>query len=90
MKDLLLIYEKLKNTYDLTLTNTAALNDGYTIDVPVIRGIGADRRFDLYKEEGGLFVFSTELFQKEVLDKYSHGHPCNVEIAIEFIKEFMG
>ena len=89
MKDLTLIFEKLKNIYCLTLTTTAALNDGYTIDVPVIRGIGADRRFDLYKEDDCLFVFSMEFFQKNDEDQYSHVHPYDVESAITLINEFM-
>ena len=59
MNELRFIYEKMKDKYDLVLTNTFALNDGYTIDVPVIRGFSLDRRFDLYKEED-LFVFSVE------------------------------
>lgn len=89
MQDLTLIFEKLKNTYCLTLTTTAALNDGYTIDVPVIRGIGSDRRFDLYKEDDCFFVFSMEFFQKSDEDKYSHAHPYDVESAITLINKFM-
>lgn len=86
--DLELIYKKLKNTYDLILTNTFALNDGYTIDVPVIRGKAADRRFDLYKE-GDLFVFSVEFFDKAGEERYSHSHPYDVNDAIDYIEKFM-
>lgn len=88
MQDLKFIYDQLKNDYDLVFTTTYALNDGYTIDVPVIRGTGADRRFDLYKEDD-LYVFSAEIFEKSPDEKYFHSHPVNTEIAIIWIKEFM-
>jgi len=88
MKELRYIYEKMKDKYDLDLTNTSALNDGYTIDVPVIRGISSDRRFDLYKDED-LFVFSVEFFDKSGDEKYSHAHPYDTNDAVDYIKKFM-
>ena len=88
MQELEFIYEKLNGTYNLLFTNTYALNDGYTIDVPVIRGISVDRRFDLYKEDD-LFVFSVEFFDKSGEDKYSHSHPYDVNDAIKHIEKFM-
>lgn len=88
MEDLEFIYEKLKGTYNLVLTNTFALNDEYTIDVPVIRGISSDRRFDLYKEDD-LFVFSVEFFDKPAEKKYSHTHPYDINQAIDHIEKFM-
>lgn len=89
MKELEFIYDKLKDKYDLTLTTTAALNDGYTIDVPVIRGKALDRRFDLYQEDGELFVFSVEFFHKDGEDRYSHAHPYDADDAVAYIEEFM-
>ncbi len=88
MNELELIYNLRKIKYDLTLTTTAALDDGYTIDVPVIRGIGSDRRFDLYKE-GDMFVFSVVFFLKDGKDKYSHGHPYDIDDAVDYIDTFM-
>lgn len=88
MKDLEIIYSKLKDKYNLTLTTTFALNDGYTIDVPVIRGISSDRRFDLYKEDD-MFVFTVEFFEKTGEEKYSHVHPYDVNDAINHIEKFM-
>lgn len=88
MKDLKLIYDKLKDKYDLTLTNTFALNDGYTIDVTVIRGSGANGMFDLY-HDGAMLVFSVEYFDKEGNDNYSHGHPYDWDDAINYIEKFM-
>ncbi len=88
MQDIALIYEKLKDRYDLLLTSTLALNDGYTIDVPVIRGALSDKRFDLYKEDD-LFVFSAKLFDKTGNERYTHTHPSDVNDAINHIEAFM-
>ena len=88
MKDLKLIYDKLKDKYDLTLTNTFALNDGYTIDVPVIRGVGVNGRFDLYYD-GVMLVFSIDYFDKEENDNFSHGHPYDLQDAMDYIEKFM-
>ena len=72
----------------MILTNTFALDDGYTIDVPVIRGTSANGRFDLYKD-GDLFVFSVAFFDKTGEEKYSHTHPYDVADAIQHIEDFM-
>ena len=91
MNEMEWIYHQRKEKFDLTLTTTAALDDGYTIDVPVIRGIGSDRRFDLYKENerDSVYVFSVEVFFKNGQDRYSHGHPYDAEDALRYIDEFM-
>lgn len=90
MNELEWLYHQRKDKFDLTFTTKAALDDGYTIDVPVIRGIGADRRFDLYKEkEGDMFVFSVEFFLKDVKDKYSHGHPYDIDDALGYMDRFL-
>ena len=80
------VYQKLKNEYDVILTTTLKLNDGYTIDVPVIRGTTAEGRFDLYREDGqnGLLVFSVEFFNKDEDDKYTHSHPYDEDMATEW------
>ena len=88
MKDLEIIYNKFKDKYNLKFTTTFALNDGYTIDVPVIRGVLADRRFDLYKEDD-MFVFSVEFFEKQGKERFSHAHPYDVNDAIIYFEDFM-
>ncbi len=95
--DLEFIYKKLKGRYDLLLTSTFALDDGCTIDVPVIRGKSALGRFDLYKEDENWdeFVFTVEYavpkrrhwFSKK--EKYTHWHPQSREQALEDIVAFM-
>lgn len=87
MEELKFIYEKLKNTHNLILTNTFALNDGYTIDMPVIRGTSTNGKFDLYKDDD-LFVFSFELFDKPEEERHSHSHPYDVNDAINYIEKF--
>ena len=88
MNDIELIYDKLKDKYDLVLTSTMALDDGYTIDVPVICGASEKGRFDLYKDESvGLFVFSVA---PEKTEKHWHTHAIDMEGAIRLVDGFMG
>ena len=70
------------------MTTTLELNDGYTIDTPVISGESEGGVFDLY-EDDGMFIFAYELFNKEGKERYSHLHPYDSKQAMEFIKEFM-
>ena len=96
-KSLEFIYEQLKDKYDLLLTNTFALDDGYTIDVPVLRGKSALGRFDLYKEDDDWdeFVFTVEFATPKKLkwylpkERYTHWHPQSVEDAINDVIAFM-
>ncbi len=74
MNDLKIIYESLKTEYNIRLTLTSELNDGYTVDTPVIRGESERGVFDLYKDDG-MFIFAYELFDKEGEERYSHLHP---------------
>lgn len=95
--DLELIYEQLKDKYDLLLTNTFALDSGYTIDVKVLCGESALGRFDLYKENDDWdeYVFTVELAKpKKTLwcpsgEKYTHWHPQSLNQALEDIVAFM-
>ena len=88
MNDIELIYEKIKDEYDLILTNSLALDDGFSWDVPVITGESALGKFYLYADrntkepKGEQFVFS-------VADRQIHWHPQTIDDAICDIKEFM-
>lgn len=86
MNDLKIIYESLKTEYNIRLTTTFELNDGYTFDTPVIRGDGERGVFDLYNDDG-MFVFAYEDLNRE--EGYSHLHPYDSKEAIKLIKEFM-
>ena len=95
--DLDIIYNQLKDRYDLLLTNTFALNCGYTWDMKVIRGKSVFGTFDLYKEDDDddQFVFSVVYTNPRkpscyLFDgKYTHWHPQSVEQAIEDVVAFM-
>ena len=83
--DVMAVYEQLKDRYDLVLTTTSALDEGFTIDCPIVVGKAHGQIIELY-EDGGVFVL-------EVMDaaktKGSHWHPNDVESAIDDIVKFM-
>ncbi len=88
MNDIELIYEALKDRYELILTNSFALDDGFTWDVPIICGESELGRFQLYADantpepHGVQFVFTLP-------DRPTHGHPQTIEDAIDEIERFM-
>ncbi len=84
--DIHIIYEQLAGKYDLHLTTTIALDEGFTIDVPVLRGETPKGKFFLYKEhDDSLFVFSVDYASGES----THWHPYSIEIALDDIIRFM-
>ena len=82
--DVIEVYEQLKDRYDLVLTTTA-LDEGFTVDCPIIVGKAHGQIIELY-EDGGDFVM-------DVMDaeqtKGTHRHPNNIESAADYIAEFM-
>ncbi len=84
-KDIINIYEQLKDRYDLVLTTTSALDEGFAVDCPVIVGKAHGQMIELY-EDGGDFIL-------DVMDaeqtKGTHRHPNDVAAALEDIAEFM-
>lgn len=85
VNDVVTVYEKLRNKYDLILTTTSALNEGFTVDCPIIVGKAHEQIIKLY-EYGGEFV----MCEKNIsLTKETHWHPNNIEDAICDIVEFM-
>ena len=95
--DLEIIYWQLKDKYDLLLTNTFSLDDGYDIDVPVLCGQSVFGKFHLYKEEEDWdeFVFTVELAIPRkpcfylAKEKYTHWHPQSREQALNDVVAFM-
>ena len=85
--DIHILYDQLSGKYNLLLTNTFALNDGFTIDVPVLLGETPKGRFYLYKEyeDSSEFVFPVTYSSGES----THRHPCSIEIALDDIISFM-
>ena len=88
MNDIEIIYEKIKDEYDLTLTNSLDLDDGFSWDVPVITGESCLGKFYLYADrntknpKGEQFVFS-------VADRQIHWHPQTIEDAVCAVRAFM-
>lgn len=79
------VYEQLKDEYDLLLTTTFALDEGFTVDSPIIVGKAHGQIIELYDDGGG--------FVMDVMDgeqtKGTHWHPYDVESAVEDIVHFM-
>ena len=84
-QDVLAVYEILKGRYDLTLTNSAAVDDGFTIDCPIIVAKARGLILWLYSD-GDVFVLDV---MDEGYTKGTHWHPDDVESAVEDIAEFM-
>lgn len=83
--DVMAVYEQLKDRYDLVLTTTSALDEGFTIDCPIVVGKAHGQIIELY-EDGGDFVLDVMDAAKT---KGSHWHPNDVESAIDDIVKFM-
>ncbi len=83
--DVLTVYEQLKDRYALVLTTTSALDEGFTVDCPIIVGKAHGQIIELY-EDGGDFIL-------DVMDaeqtKGTHWHPYDVKGAVDCIVEFM-
>ena len=83
--DLKAIYEMLKDKYALVFTNTADLDEGFTVDCPILVGRAHGQILELYLD--------CEMFVLDVMDeaqtKGTHWHPNDVESAIEDIEAFM-
>ena len=95
--DIEIIYAQLKDKYDLLLTNTFALDSGYTIDTKVLCGKSTFGKFNLYKENDDWdeFVFTVEYAVSRKprfylpAEKYAHWHPQSREQALNDVVAFM-
>jgi hypothetical protein len=83
--DVFAVYDRLKDKYALTLTTTGALDEGFTVDCPIIVGKAHGYILELY-EDGGLFILDVV---DEAQTMGTHWHPNNVETAVEDIVAFM-
>ena len=79
------VYNQLKEKYSIKLTNTVDLNDGFSIDCPIIVAEAHKRILYLY-EYGGDFVLDVMNAEKT---KGCHWHPFDVESAENDITAFM-
>lgn len=83
--DVLKVYESLKDRYDLVLTSASALDEGFTVDCPIIVGKAHGQIIELY-EDGGDFVMDVTDAEHT---KGTHWHPNDVESAVDDLTEFM-
>ena len=83
--DVIKVYNQLKDRYELVLTTTSALDEGFTVDCPIIVGKAHGQVVELY-EDGGDFVLDVMDIKQT---KGTHWHPNDVEGAVNDIVEFM-
>lgn len=79
------VYEQLKDKYPLVMTTTSALNEGFSIDCPILVGKAHEQIIELYAYERD--------FGLDVMDaaqtKGTHWHPIDMESAAEDVADFM-
>jgi hypothetical protein len=84
-EDVSAVYERLKDRYTLTLTNTLAVDGGFRVDIPILTACAHDRILWLYAYEGE--------FVLDVMDSActmgTHRHPLNTEQAVYGVTAFM-
>ena len=83
--DVFAVYEQLKDRYPLIMTTTGALDEGFSVDCPIIVGKAHGQIIELY-EDGGIFVLDV---MDEAQTKGTHWHPNDVDSAIDYVAEFM-
>ena len=83
--DLMSVYKQLKDKYDLVLTSTSALDEGFTIDCPIIVGKANGQIIELY-EDDVMFIMGV-MNAEQTLG--THWHPQDVKEAVDDIIEFM-
>ena len=83
--DVLAIYQQLKDRYDLVLTRTSLLDEGFTVDCPIIVGKAHGQIIELYSCEN---MFIIDVLNNEQT-MCTHWHPYDVDMAVKDIAEFM-
>ena len=83
--DLQMVYDRLKDRYLVELTNSYAVDDGFTVDIPILVCSHHGQILWLY-DEGSLLVL--DVFD-EAQTRGTHWHPLDEQSAIEDITEFM-
>lgn len=84
-EDVLAVYNLLKDRYPLILTNTVALDEGFTVDCPIIVAKTQGRIMELY-EDDGMFILDV---MDEEKTRGTHWHPYDVEDAAKDFIQFM-
>ena len=83
--DLFAVYERLKDRYALTMTNTLSARECFRMDVPLLIARAHDRLLWLYVDAGE--------FVLDVMDSGqtvgTHWHPMTTEQAVRDVTAFM-
>ena len=83
LDEILYIYEKLKDKYDLTLTTAFALDEGYTEDFTMLCGEGKCGSFRLYDCD----ILTMDVVLKN--GEHTHTHCLYGDYAVEDVIAFM-
>lgn len=83
--EVLEVHELLKDRYNLVLTTTSALDEGFTTDGPIIVGKAHGQIMELY--EDGVMLVLDVMDEQQTMG--THWHPLDVEEAAKDIAEFM-
>ena len=83
--DVMAVYTQLKDQYSLVMTTTGALDEGFTMDCPILVGKAHGQIIELYECEGLLVLDVMD----EPRTKGTHWHPNDAESAASDIAEFM-
>lgn len=81
------VYEQLKDQFDLILTNTFSLENGYDDfreDFEILCGESSAGKFQIY-HDGALYVFDVD----KADGTYTHWHPSNIKDIVEDVRDFM-
>ena len=84
--DVMEVHKRLKERYDLTLTHTLAVDDGFLNDCPILVGKAHDQELWLY-EDGGEFILDVLSADRT---RGTHWHPEDVASAVDDVAAFMG
>lgn len=84
-EDLRAVYDQLKDQYHLIWTTTAVLDEGFTIDCPIIVGKAHQHIIELYEDDGN-FVLDVMDAEKTM---GTHWHPDDAASAVNDIVKFM-
>ena len=78
------VYETLKERYDLRLTNTFALDEGFTTDMLILTAKANGLILELFDD--GMLVLD---ILDEEKTKGTHWHPLDAERAVADVVDFM-
>ena len=83
--DVFQVYVRLKDKFSLEMTTTGVLDEGFTVDCPILVGKAHGQIIELY-EDGGMFILDV---MDDEQTKGTHWHPYDIEVAVHDVAEFM-